>query len=256
MPRMQRTISIVRFYLPSVIFLTSVFLVWELFVTYSGMPQFILPSPSTIFISYLEIQNVLLRHLTVTVTEIVLGFVIGSGVGIILGIAMAQSSLLERMLYPVIIGIKVIPVLAIAPLLILWFTSGLPSKIAVTTIIVFFPVLINTATGLKAVDSAFLDLMKSLSASSRQIFFQVRLPTALPYVFASLKVAVTLAVTGAIVGEYVAAREGLGFLSLLYASFIRTADVFVVVGLLALLGIVFFAAVIGVEKIFKHKNLV
>jgi len=251
-----KLLGLLRFYSPSIIFLLAIFMAWEVLARVLAVPHFILPTPSVIFSAFLGLQPTIGRHVIVTVVEIVLGFLVGSGLGILLGIAMAQSSLLERMLYPLTVAVKVIPILAIAPLLILWFTSGLPSKIAVTTIIVFFPVLVNTATGLKAVDSSFLDLMKSLSATGSQIFFQVRLPTALPYIFASLKVSITLAVTGAVVGEYVAAKEGLGFLSLLYTSFIRTADVFVVVGILAFLGIIFFGAVIAVEQVFKRKNLI
>jgi NitT/TauT family transport system permease protein len=252
----SKGVAWLRFYAPSILFLLAVFAAWEVLAKALAIPNFILPTPSQIFSAFIELQAALGRHVLVTVIEIVLGFVVGSGLGILLGIGMAQSSLLERMLYPVTVAVKVIPILAIAPLLILWFSSGLPSKIAVTTIIVFFPVLVNTVTGLKSVDSSFLDLMKSLSATGSQIFFQVRLPTALPYIFASLKVSITLAVIGAIVGEYVAAREGLGFLSLLYTTFFRTADVFVVVGILAFLGIIFFGAVVAVEQVFRRKNLV
>lgn len=239
-------------YAPAIGFLVVVFLLWEALIPVLGIPRFLLPTPSQIFATYLVIQDAVWSHSLFTLYETALGFAAGAGIGILFGIAIAYSQRLERLIYPVAIAIKVTPVISIAPLLILWFDrpfGAIAHVIIIIAIIVFFPVLVNMAYGVKATDPELLDLMRSLSASGRQIFFKVRLPSSLPYLFASLKVAVTLALIGAVVGEWVRAQSGLGFLTISYQINFRTPEVFVVLGTLVLLGLGLFAIVAAVERV-------
>lgn len=209
-----------------------------------------MPTPYSIFRAFFRVQNELWVDFYVTTIEIVLGFFIGAVVGMLMGIGIAYSKTLESVLYPAAIVVKVIPIIAIAPILTLWFGYGMTSKIVITATVTFFPLVVNTAVGLKSVDTAMIDLLNSLSANEWHTFIKVRLPSALPFIFSALKIAITVGVIGAIVGEYVGAIRGLGYLSLQAISYIDTPLLFLILVILAMLGLVLFASVVIVEKVF------
>jgi len=187
---------------------------WGLVARIWDLPAFILPRPAQVadrFFRAVE-DGSLLRHTAFTLLEVTLGLLAGSLAATILGYFLAHFRLLNRLLSPYLVGIQAIPTVAIAPLLVIWFGSGLTSKVLICALIVFFPMLINTIVGVRSVPAELHDLMRSLEASRWQTLRHLEAPAALPVLMGGLKVSATLAVIGAVVGEFVSARAGLGFL--------------------------------------------
>ena len=217
--------------------LAAVLLLWEGLIRWQDYPTFILPRPGQVLQKALAMaaDGTLWRHSQATLIEISAGLLIGLSLALLLGYLLGRSRTLDRILSPYIVASQTIPVVAIAPLLIIWFGSGLLSKILVTAIIVFFPTLVSTVVGIRNVDPDLRDLMRSLRASRWQVFAKLELPAALPVIFGGLKLSVILAVVGAIVGEFVGADEGLGFLINLGRGVLDTPMIFVAVLALVLL---------------------
>jgi NitT/TauT family transport system permease protein len=189
-------------------------LAWQLISTWSGLPGFLLPSPGAVadrMVAAID-DGSLVRAAAATLIEVVAGLAIGLVVGTALGYVLAKSPRAERLLSPYIVASQAIPVVAIAPLLIIWFGPGRTSKVLISALIVFFPILISTIAGLRSVPEDLRDLMRSLRATPRQTFRYLELPAASPFLLGGLKIGSTLAVIGAVVGEFVGADEGLGFL--------------------------------------------
>jgi NitT/TauT family transport system permease protein len=206
-------------------------LAWQGLVALGDFPSFILPSPRQVAGRLVVAvgDGSLLRHTGGTLLEVLSGLALGVGVATVLGYLLARSLPLERLLSPYIVASQAVPIVAIAPLLVIWLGSGLASKVAVTALISFFPTLIATIVGIRSVDADLHDLMRSLRASRRQIFAKLELPSALPIIFGGLKLSVTLAVVGAVVGEFVGADAGLGFLINLGRGVLDTPLMFVAV---------------------------
>jgi len=196
-----------------VFFLASV-LAWETAVRGLEIPSFVLPPPSAVAVALWRgtVSGLYLKHLYYTLLETLLGFVLGSALGFTLGTAVAMSRYVEYFLYPYIVMFQSLPKVALAPLIVVWFGLGLASKIVNAALVAFFPLLVNTMVGLRSADEDRVNLMRSLAASERQIFWMLRLPNALPFVMAGLDVAMIFALIGAIVGEFVGATSGLGML--------------------------------------------
>lgn len=222
--------------------------IWEFLVRIFTVPQYLLPAPSAIALDFATNINSLLFHAGVTLWEAFLGFLLANILGVLVAIAFAHSRTLEKGLYPFAIALKTTPIIAMAPLLILWFGNGIASKVAAAALIAFFPAIVNTTRGLKSVDSEALDLLKSLSASKWQVFSKLRFPTALPYIFSALKISTSLAVVGAIVGEFVGANKGIGFVILVSSYHLEIVKMFSAVITAALTGIIFFWVVSFIEK--------
>jgi NitT/TauT family transport system permease protein len=212
---------------------------WELAVRIFRIEPLLLPAPSAVAASlYGGLSSMLLvRHFGVTLFETAAGFALGAFGGLLLGGLIAQSARLERLLYPYVIAFQTIPKVAVAPLIVIWFGYGMSSKVVIAATIAFFPVLANTIVGLRAVPADQLELMKAFMATRSQILWKVRVPQALPYILVGLDVAAVLAVIGAVVGEFVSAKEGLGFYILQAGFALDTAGVFAALVLLALMGI-------------------
>lgn len=221
---------------------------WEFLVRAFSIPQYLLPAPSAIAVDFVSSVNSLLFHAGGTLWEAFLGFLLANALGILVAIAFAHSKTLEKGLYPFAIALKTTPIIAMAPLLILWFGNGIASKVAAAALIAFFPAIVNTTRGLKNVDSEALDLFRSLSANKWQIFSKLRFPTALPYIFSALKISTSLAVVGAIVGEFVGANKGVGFVILVSSYHLEIVKMFSAVIAAALTGIIFFWIVSFIEK--------
>ena len=227
-------------------------LAWYLITHYSGIPNFILPSPLSVWIRFLRAlaDGSLLYHTGITLTEIVLGLLVGAIFATIVGYILAKSRSLERILSPYLVASQAIPVVAIAPLLIIWLGNGILSKVVICALIVFFPVLVNTIVGVRAVPTALYDLMNSLHASRSQILWKVEVPASLPVFLGGLRVGATLSVIGAIVGELVSAENGLGFLLQLGDFQYDTPMVFVAVFMLIALALMLYGIVTLLEKRF------
>jgi NitT/TauT family transport system permease protein len=228
---------------PQVVLIPLVFVVfvglWEWAVRRLGVPPFIAPAPSAVAASLVGglTSRLYLEHFWVTLYETLLGFVIAAVAGVVLGAVIAQFRLVEQTMYPYLVALQTLPKIAIAPLIIVWFGFGISSKVIIAAMVGFFPVLVNVIVGLKTVDQAKLDLMRSLGATRWQTFRLVKFPNALPFVFAGLDIAIVFSVLGAIVGEFVGAQRGLGTLILQFNFGLDIAGVFAVMILLSVMGV-------------------
>ncbi len=189
-------------------------LAWEGLVRLAGYPPFLLPAPGLVGARALLAlsDGTLARHAAVTLSEVLPGLALGLAVAWTLGYLLAKSPTLERVLSPYIVASQAVPIVAVAPLLVIWFGAETLSKVLICALIVFFPVLINTVVGIRSVEAGLRDLMRSLQATRWQTFVKLEVPAALPVLLGGLKIGATLAVIGAVVGEFVGAGAGLGFL--------------------------------------------
>ncbi len=226
--------------------------IWELAVRSLGVQPFILPAPSQVILTFVDNFTLLVGHGAVTLLEIVLGLLIGSIGGITLAILVFYSPLLDKALYPLIIGSQMIPVFAIAPLLIVWMGYGLWPKVTVAALISFFPLVVNVSDGLREPAAEAIDLFRSLGATRSQIFRKLRWPACLPTLFSGLKVSATLAVVGATIGEWVGSHQGLGFLMLQSNARLRMSLVFASILMLAILGLLLFGLLRIIEQRVVH----
>ena len=235
---------------PILISILSFLLGWYLIARYGGLPNFILPSPLSVWTRFLRAVNdgSLPYHTGITLLEIVLGLLTGVLFATVVGYLLAKSRSLERVLSPYLVASQAIPVVAIAPLLVIWLGDGILSKVVICALIVFFPVLVNTIVGVRAVPTALYDLMNSLHATRAQILWKVEVPASLPVFLGGLRIGATLSVIGAIVGELVDAEEGLGFLLQLGDFQYDTPMVFVAVFTLITLALMLYGIVTMLEK--------
>jgi NitT/TauT family transport system permease protein len=224
--------------------------VWEALIWIFQVPGFIVPAPSAIFVEAVTRYPLYLYHSWVTFYEMVVGFVLAAVVGVILAVAIVYSRIIRNMIYPQIVVLQIVPKVAIAPLLLIWAGYGLTSKVLLALLISFFPIVVNMVTGLTAIEEELLELCRILRSGRWQEFFKVRLPNALPYFFSSLKVASTLAVIGAIIGEFVGGSEGLGHLIIIANTELRTSMSFVCLFSLSILGFLLYGFVVVAERVF------
>jgi NitT/TauT family transport system permease protein len=209
-----------------------------------------LPSPSAIILEFFSASQMYLQNAWFTLYEIGLGFMLALVIAVPLAIMIVYSDILQNTVYPILVVLQSVPKVALAPLIVMWFlrvNMTLPI-IIVTFLICFFPIVVDTTTGLMTISSELMDLARSLRAPAYRIFFKMRLPNALPNFFAGVKVAVTFAVVGAVVGEFVGGNKGLGYLILFLSSQMITKGVFVSLALLSLMGVCLFEIVALIEK--------
>ncbi|MFZ7102227.1 MAG: ABC transporter permease [Peptococcaceae bacterium] len=223
---------------------------WELGVRIFSVPVFILPPPSKIILAlWVHKKILLLKHLPVTFIEVVLGLVISVIISALLAVAMLINTLLERSIYPLLVASQTIPIIVLSPVFIMWFGYGLPGKVAITVLITFFPIVVNTYDGLKNVDQEYINLLKTMGANKSQIFWKVRVPHALPCFFTGLRVGAAVSVIGAVIGEWLGGNAGLGTFSRRMLNNLQTETGFTAVLILALLGMGLFALVKAIETI-------
>jgi NitT/TauT family transport system permease protein len=229
--------------------LTVFVFLWEGLIRLGNYPTFILPAPGKVASTFgrAVMDGTLWHHAQATLTEVFAGLALGLVIATILGYGLAKNHVIERLLAPYIVALQSVPVVAIAPLLVIWFGSGQVSKVLVCALIVFFPVLINTIVGVRSVDEELRDLMRSLQASKWQTFYMLDLPAALPVLFGGLKIGVTLAVIGAVVGEFVGADRGLGFLINQARGLFNTPLVFVAIFSLVAIALMLYGLVTLLE---------
>ncbi|GAB4499794.1 MAG: ABC transporter permease [Anaerolineales bacterium] len=226
--------------------------IWALVVRISGLPKFILPSPMDVWTRFLKALNdgSLLYHTGITLIEVLLGLLVGVCFATIVGYMLAKSRTLETVLSPYLVASQAIPIVAIAPLLVIWLGDGILSKVIICALIVFFPVLVNTIVGVRAVSASLYDLMGSLRATRWQILWKLELPASLPILLGGLRIGATLSVIGSIVGELVDAEQGLGFLLQLGDFQYDTSMVFVAVFMLVALALGLYGIVTLLERKF------
>jgi len=224
---------------------------WQLIVAVSGFPSYILPGPLTVAQRFVRAwaDGTMWPHVSTTLVEIVLGFAIGASIAVAAGVALARSPLAERLLSPYLVAAQATPVLALAPLIALWFGTGLLPKLVITTLIVFFPVAVATMVGIRSVDPRLLEMARSFRASGRQTVLMVEMPAAAPVILGAMRVGVTLAVVGAVVAEWAGADRGLGVLiNIARGGLFDTPLMFAALTQLAIIGIALYLVMLLVER--------
>jgi NitT/TauT family transport system permease protein len=231
--------------------LAAFLVVWKLATVIGGYPEFILPAPEAVLAEGRDAvaSGILWEHTAVTLLEVVLGFAVGATVAILTGIALGKSVLVERVLSPYIVAAQAVPILALAPLLDIWFGGGLLARVVICALIVFFPIAIATMVGIRSTDPLLDELLRSLGARPAQRTRLLEIPSALPVLFGGLRVGVTLAVIGAVVAEWAGASVGLGVLiNIANQGLFNTPLMFVALAVLAIIGLAFYGLVVLVER--------
>lgn len=226
-------------------------ILWQALITVANYPAFILPGPVAVLERFVSAwaDGTLARHAVVTLVEVVLGFAAGAGLGVLVGGLLARSPVASVVLSPYLVAAQSTPILALAPLLALWFGTGLLPKVLICALIVFFPVAIATLVGLRGVDRGLLELGRSLRATRRQLLFAIEIPAALPAILGGMRVGVTLAVVGAIIAEWAGAEAGLGWLlNLARGTTFDTPLLFAALVTIALFGLVLYGMMVVVER--------
>ncbi len=250
-PRPARRRRLVSTVWPVVASLAVFVIVWQLIVLVSGFPPYILPGPLAVGERFVRAwaDGTMWPHVAATLVEVLLGFALGASIALVVGIALARSPLAERLLSPYLVAAQATPVLALAPLIALWFGTGLLSKLVITTLIVFFPVAVATMVGIRSVDPRLLEMARSFRAGSWQLITRVEVPAAAPVILGAMRVGVTLAVIGAIVGEWAGADQGLGVLiNIARGSLFDIPLMFAALLQLAIIGVTLYLVMLLVER--------
>ena len=234
--------------LPAIVAVIGLLVLWQGIVWVFSVPTYMAPSPVEVLGAFGENASIMISNFWPTFFEALLGFICGNLVAILLAVLFVHSQTAERAFYPIAVFINTIPIIAVAPILVLIFGNGLAPKIIIAALICFFPTLVNMVRGLKAVNPATLDLMRVLSASNSEIFWKLRLQSSLPFLFAALKIASTTCVIGAIVAEWIGSNFGLGALIIEATYNFRSPLLYATVFTAALLAVCLFAAVSIAEK--------
>ncbi|HZS92128.1 MAG TPA: ABC transporter permease [Chloroflexota bacterium] len=236
----RNSARVIRHYWLALIIFLAFMGLWEALTRLLNVPRYVLPSVSAILSAMNVDRDNLIAQTGVTLQEIALGFVCGVAAGMLLAVAMAHSKTLERGLYPIIIASQAVPVPAIASPLVIWLGYNILPKVVVIVLIVFFPIVVNEFVGLTGVDPELLNLMRSMSASRWKVFWNVRFPSSLPFLFAGAKLAATYSVIGAVFGEWVGSDQGLGAYLLQQNANLRIDRVFADIFVLSALGVLLF----------------
>lgn len=241
--------------LASIASLAAFLVAWKLLTIVTGTPGYILPPPEVVGERALRAigSGVLWEHLWATLSEVVPGFALGALAAVAVGVALGKSVVIERVLSPYIVAAQAVPVLALAPLLDIWFGGGLLARVLICALIVFFPIAIATMVGIRSADPRLREMLRSLGATSGQVTARLEIPAALPVIFGGLRVGVTLAVIGAVVSEWVSASSGLGVLiNIADRGVFDTPLMFVALAMLAVIGLAFYGLVVQVERRLIH----
>ncbi|MFS8096618.1 ABC transporter permease [Lentzea alba] len=222
--------------------------VWWLATIVFGIEPFLVPSPADVVASFLELPGHLLEQTLITLWEAVFGFGLAVVVGVPIALLIVGSQLLERMFYPLLVALNAVPKVAIAPIVVVWFGFGIESKVLMVVLVCIFPIVISTASGMKSTPHELVELFRSLDATRPQEFLKLRFRHALPQVFVGLKVAISLAVIGAVIGEFVGARAGLGYVIYTSGASADTSLAFAAMALLAVISVALFYGLAYLEK--------
>jgi NitT/TauT family transport system permease protein len=221
-----------------------VLVLWEVIVRVAKLPSVILPAPSEVFETFLRTYPLLLQHAVPTMLETVIGFILAVVLGVVLAVLLTYSPFWRAALYPNLVFFQLIPKVALAPLFIIWLGIGMESRLFFALFISFFPIVISMATGLAEVDTSLLRLCRSLTATEWQMFVNVRFPYSLPYLFSGMKIGITMAMIGVIVGEFITAQAGLGYLIVFATSRAETGVIIAAISVLCVLGLALYGLVV------------
>ncbi len=256
----QKLLSGVRpgliYAIPPAAALTLVGVAWEVWTRVSNTPEYIVPTPTRVVARLVGDVGFFAGHGAVTLGEAIAGFLLGAAVALVGATLMAHSRVIERSLFPLAILVKVTPVVAVAPLFVIWFGFGPVPKVLIASLITFFPVLVNGVTGFRSVDRGALDFLRSLRATRREVFIRLRVPSHMPYLFAAFRVSIPLSVIGAVVGEWFSADRGLGSVIIVAHSNLDMVTLFAAIFALSFIGIVLTVMVMVVERrvLFWHES--
>jgi NitT/TauT family transport system permease protein len=234
-----------RFFFLTVIL---VLLAWEFLVRALSVPSYLLPTPSDVAREILEYKTPWLRHASFTLSIILLGFVLGVVVGVGMAVAITWSERISTVVYPFLVIAQIVPKIALAPLLLIWLGYGLWPKVLVAFLVAFFPLVVDTAAGLQSTDPEIVDFARALKMSKWAVLRRVRFPAALPFIFGGMKVAITLAVIGAIVAEFVGSDMGLGYILIISGTYADTAKTFTAILIISLIGIALYFLIERIEE--------
>jgi NitT/TauT family transport system permease protein len=222
----------------------AVLVLWEIVVRVGKIPAVILPAPSEVFQTLVRTYPLLLHHAIPTMLETILGFILAVVLGVMLAVLLTYSPAWRAALYPNLVFFQLIPKVALAPLFIIWLGIGMESRLFFALFISFFPIVISMATGLAEVDGSLLRLCRSLTATEWQVFVNVRFPYSLPFLFSGMKIGITMAMIGVIVGEFITAQAGLGYLIVFATSRAETAVIIAAISVLCVLGLALYGLVV------------
>ncbi|SER43622.1 ABC-type nitrate/sulfonate/bicarbonate transport system, permease component [Gracilibacillus ureilyticus] len=238
---------ITKFWLPISVILIII-LIWELSATFFAIPDWILPAPTVIFAEAVSSWPNYQHHIFATIHLTIYGFVLGLMIGLIIAITLHLIPRLREALYPLLIMSQNIPIIVLAPLLVIWFGFGITPKLLIIILVCFFPIAVATIDGLKQTNPELIHYMKMAGATKKQIFIKLELPHALPSIFSGLKISATYSVMGAVISEWLGANQGIGVYMTLASSSFRTDRVFVAILFIMILCLLFFGIIIGLEK--------
>ena len=236
-------------WLPACLILASVIGIWEGVVALNDIPQWKLVAPSAVGQELWSSRGMLAGHAWVTLQEVLVGFAIALGAGVILAGLINLSRTIQLAIYPLVIASATIPWILLAPLLLIWVGYGMQHKVIVVALISFFPIVVNTVDGLRSSDPDMINLLRTLGANRWQVFTKVQIPTCMPFLFSGIKIGITVSVIGAVVGEWVGSSEGLGYLALRSKSQFLSERVYAAIFLLMVMGIGLFLIARGLEKL-------
>lgn len=228
--------------------MATLLLLWELFSRLFRIPEYLLPAPTRILEAFVSDWRILLDHSVVTFLQAVAGFALGTALAVVLSLMMSLSANVKVSVYPLLVATQTVPLVAIAPILAVWFGFGILPKILLAAIVVFFPVVVSTVKGLYSYDQDALRLMKSMKSSRFHIYTKLKIPSALPYFFTGLKTAAAYSVMGAVIGEWVGAQKGLGIYLTRAMSSFRTASMFAIIAIIVAMSILMFKGVELLER--------
>ena len=265
LPRCARPIATWRakaakalpFLLPPAVALVLLAVAWELWTRLAEVPEYIVPRPSVVLDRLFSDVGFFARHGGITISEAAGGFLLGTAVALAGATAMAHSRFVERTLLPLAVLVKVTPIVAVAPLFVIWFGFGSAPKVLIAALITFFPVMVNALAGLRSVSPGALDFLRSVHATQRQVYFKLRAPSALPFLFAAFRIAIPLSVIGAVVGEWFSGDRGLGSVIIVAHNNLDMPTLFSAVLTLAFIGIGLTVLLSYVEKrvLFWHESV-
>jgi NitT/TauT family transport system permease protein len=224
-------------------------LVWEAAVRFFGVPEYVLPAPSKILVDLSHNMAVILPAALATLEPMVLGFLLAVILGVGLSLAIVYSRTFEAAFYPLLVVLQIVPKIAVAPLFIIWVGFGLPSKVLLVFLLSFFPIVVNSIVAFKSIEREFYDLARTYRAGRLRVFWRIELPSALPSLFAGFKVAAALSATAAVVAEFVASDNGLGYLLLHYNGNFNTSMTFATISVLSVLGLALYGVVAAIERL-------
>ena len=253
---LPRRRELLLFVAPPLVAAALLLLAWEIWIRARDIPIYLAPAPSEVFSTLVEDPSRFIEAGSTSAQHALGGLLLGSGIAFLLGVLMAHSRVIERALYPLAILVKVTPVVAIAPLIVIWFGFGAWPKFIVAALITFFPMLVNTITGLRSIDPATHDFFRALGASRWQVLWRLRFPASLPYLFAGLRISIPLALIGAVIAEWIRADSGVGRLIVIAHGDFDTAALFGAIFVLALIGVTFTAVLVLLERrlLFWHDS--